>query len=126
MSELKSILSENGISPKEAVSTLRPRFPSFDKTLLSKCQNPDKYGVVLHPDGLKALQNAFSFSAEQETKGKKHKSGGHRLRCRISCRLEDEDYAALQRRVSADGYITMQDWLSNTVQSYLTGGDENA
>ena len=51
--DLRTLFS--GISPRDIVDSVRKVFPSFDKTTLSKCKNPAKYGVVLHPDGLAAL-----------------------------------------------------------------------
>ncbi len=53
--DLKKILELAGISPKRAVDLLRKKFPSLDKTVLSKCCKPEKYGCVLHPDGFRVL-----------------------------------------------------------------------
>lgn len=53
--DLKKILELAGISPKRAVGILREKFPSLDKTVLSKCCKPEKYGCVLHPDGFQVL-----------------------------------------------------------------------
>jgi|GEM_PF-255285 len=130
MDNLKETLLAGGIAPKEAVRVVKARFPSFDKTLLSKCSKPEKYGVVLHPDGYEALFTKYpaaqpqepadtSQQAKAEPTTKRHKSGGHRLKCRISCRLENDEYEQLQRLVRSDGFDTMQDWLTYQVRQYI-------
>jgi len=130
MDDLKKTLLARGIAPKEAVRVVKARFPSFDKTLLSKCSKPEKYGVVLHPDGYEALFVKYPAAqptqpadlpqqANSEPTAKKHKSGGHRLKCRISCRLEDDEYEQLQRLVRSDGFDTMQDWLTHQVRQCI-------
>lgn len=47
--ELDQLISEMQMKPGEVIAAVRQFFPSFDKTLLSKCRNPKKYGVVIHP-----------------------------------------------------------------------------
>jgi len=133
MTNLKDVMAAGDIAPKEAVRIVRAQFPSFDKTLLSKCAKPEKYGVVLHPEGFQALYAAFPApdyeppalepDPEQpdtlEHPEEKRASERHRLRCRVSCRLEDIEYEALQRYVREDGFDTMQAWLSHKVRQYL-------
>ena len=48
----------------------------------------------------------------------------HRLTCRISARLENDDYAALQQHLKADGYATMQDLLTDLVRRYLKAKED--
>ena len=40
------------------------------------------------------------------------------MTCRILCRLENDVYEELQRNVKADGYTTMQDWMTDMVKRY--------
>ena len=47
--ELDQLITDSKLKPGEVIAAVRQYFPSFDKTLLSKCRNPKKYGVVLHP-----------------------------------------------------------------------------
>lgn len=131
MADLKAALTNAGIAPKDAVRVVKARFPSFDKTLLSKCVKPEKYGVVLHPDGYLELNRIFPSVGlapvvEADTEDAptlepsvKKRSSGHRLKSRISCRLEDAEYEQLQRHVRADGFDTMQAWLTYKVRRYL-------
>ncbi len=43
----------------EIVETVRVLFPGFDKTLLSKCMSPEKYGVRLTPEAEDLLRKTF-------------------------------------------------------------------
>lgn len=54
--DLRTALNVLTLQPREAVELLSRSFPSFDKTVLSKCSNPEKYGCVLHPAGYDALR----------------------------------------------------------------------
>ena len=47
------------IKGTEIVEAIRLSFPGFDKTLLSKCLNPEKYGVKLTPEAMNQLINHF-------------------------------------------------------------------
>ncbi len=112
---------EGKISPKAIVEILKPIYRSFDKSMLSKCMNSSRYGVVLHRRGMEALIDAFP---ELHTNGpqdapKQHKSGKHKFTCRVQARLPDEQYSELQQFIRADGYGTMQDWISEQVRKYL-------
>lgn len=99
---------------RDMVEVVQGLYPKYDKTLQSKCERGDEYGVQLRPDGMKALLE--KFAPERLVK----KTGdGHRLTCRISCRLEDDEYADLQRFIKADGFSTMQAWLTHSVRRYI-------
>ena len=92
-------------------------YPKYDKTVQSKCENGDAYGVSLRPDAMAAL---YAHFAPELAEGRKAvKKDAHRLTCRISARLETADYEALQRLIEAEGYATTQDWLTATVRRYI-------
>lgn len=61
--DLKSALGLLEMKPQDTVKLMRGMFPSFDKTVLSKCGKPEKYGCVLHPAGYDVLR---SMAAEAE------------------------------------------------------------
>ena len=115
--ELRELRVRLQLPVKDMVEVVRTLYPKFDKTVQSKCENGSSYGVSLLPDAMEALYKAFDPQAlEDRRKPKKEK---HRLTCRISARLEDEDYKALQQHLEADGYATMQDLLTALVRQYL-------
>lgn len=109
------------ISTRDCVKTLKALYPGFDKTLLSKCMNTAHYGVVLHRNGMAALRQAFpELDAQNAPESKmRRKSDGHKFTCRVQARLPDEQYSELQRFIRADGYCTMQDWISDQIRKYL-------
>ncbi len=97
-------------------------YPKYDKTVQSKCENGDAYGVSLRPDAMAALY--AHFAPELAESRKTAKKDAHRLTCRISARLETADYEALQRLIEAEGYATTQDWLTATVRRYIAEAGE--
>ncbi len=46
----------------EIADAIRLLFPGFDKTLLSKCMNPEKYGIALMPEAMQQLIEQFERS----------------------------------------------------------------
>ena len=115
--ELRSLRLDKQIPAKDMVAVVRALYPKYDKTVQSKCENGEAYGVDLRPDALEALYRAFTPERLEPPRRTRH--GQHRLTRRISCRLEDEDYAALQQLIEASGYATMQDWLTDVIQGLL-------
>lgn len=106
----------------EMVALVKKSYPGFDKSLLSKCSNIERYGVELVPEAMKILLKRFGQEQTPEKPQKQRAGERHRLTCRISARLPDADYQALQRQVKADGYKTMQAWLADMVRQYLQKG----
>ena len=121
--ELRSLRLAKNLPVRDMVEVIKPIYPKFDKTIQSKCENGDAYGIELRKDAMEALY--IAFDPEGLIK-KRKKKDFHRLNCRISCRLEDAEYEKLKRLVEAAGYPTMQDWLSAMVRQYLQkAGEEN-
>lgn len=121
--ELRSLRMDLGLPAKDMVAVVQELYPKYDKTMQSKCENGDDYGISIRPDAMKALYAKF---APNGTKTSRRKKDRHRLANRVSCRLEDADMAALQRRMEADGYSTAQELLADLVRRYLLGGDLDA
>lgn len=115
--ELRSLRLDKDLKAREMVAVVRRLYPKCDKPLLSKCENGDTYGIDIRTDALEALY--AEFAPERLAARRRKKSGGHKLTCQISARLTDAEYAALQRCIRADGYTTMQAWLTDTVRAYL-------
>lgn len=115
--DLRDLRVQKQLPVKDMVEVVRTLYPKFDKTMQSKCENGGAYGVSLRPDAMEALYKRF---APEILEGRRmpHKER-HRLTCRISARLEDEDYKALQQHLEADGYSTMQELLTDLVRRYL-------
>lgn len=123
--DLRTALNVLTLQPREAVELLSRSFPSFDKTVLSKCSNPEKYGCVLHPAGYAALRTLIKDDApaqeqqDPQQPRKRRKSSTHKFNCRVAGRLPDEKYVLLQRYIRMEGYETTQDWVTAQVDAYL-------
>lgn len=124
--DLKTALALADMPPRDAVELLRSKFPSFDKTVLSKCCNPYKYGCVLHPDGYTALRERIGYDVEPELPQERlpeprqrRKSSSHKFTRRVAGRLPDEKYLRLQRYIRMEGYETTQDWVTAQVDSFI-------
>lgn len=116
MNKLRELRLSKNIPAKEMVAVVQKIYPKFDKTQLSKCES-DEYGSELPEDAMQAIYAVFA--PDRLTPKKRRRSGQNRLTCRISARLEDDVYSELQQRIRADGYETMQSWLSDAVKHYL-------
>ncbi len=125
--DLRTVLDVTETAPRDAVKLLHQYFPSFDKTVLSKCCKPDKYGCVLHPDGYTALKLLLGVNEEVEAAPqeaakkpqKKHSHGSHKFNCRVAGRLPDDKFLRLQRYIRLEGWDTTQDWVTAQVDAYI-------
>lgn len=117
MNELRDLRVSKQIPVRDMVKVVRELHPKYDKTMQSKCENGEAYGVTILPDAMEVLYHRFAPERLKAPAPSRH--GRHILSCRISCRLTDGDYEALQQHIRADGYTTMQNWLSETVRQYL-------
>ena len=53
---LRAFHVRSGLTAGEIVELIRPLYPSFDKTLLVKCENPEKYGIRLSQRAIRQLK----------------------------------------------------------------------
>lgn len=87
----------------DIVETMRAAFPGFDSPLLSKCRNYKHYGVGLRREAVKLLSDYFQIEApavKRQPRRRKPK--------RITCRLTDAQYDALQRRLAQTGQTAQE------------------
>lgn len=117
MNDLRNLRIAKQIPAREMAAVVQKLYPKFDKTVQSKCENEDAYGVVLKQDAIDALYEHFAPElAERRRAARKDR---HKLTCRISARLTTDVYGSLQQQLQADGYSTVQEWLTETVQAYI-------
>ena len=114
--QLKELREGTELKVKELLPYLTPHFPKLTRQTFCACENPDQYGVVLHPLAFAILQAKFPAAAISK---KKKKSGKNRLQKRISARLEDAEYEALIKKMKSDGFDTVQAFLVFMVRNYL-------
>lgn len=113
---LRDLRLSQSLASQEMVDTVREIYPKYDKPLQSKCESSDVYGVELRRDALKALYMKYD---PEGWKKRQKAADGHRLTCRISCRLDDETYKRLIGQIRQDGFKTVQDWIEDQVLAYI-------
>ncbi len=57
--KLREVRQQTGTMAKDAALVVREVFPKFNRQLLAQCEAWDKYGIILHPDGLRAICKAY-------------------------------------------------------------------
>lgn len=115
--ELRALRLEKNLPAKAMADVIQRLYPKFDKTVLSKCEHGDEYWVQIRADAVDALY--AEFAPELLAARKRARDGNRRLTHRVSARLTDEDYEALQRHMRADGYATNQDLITALVLRYI-------
>lgn len=58
--ELRCLRVDLGLPAKDMVAIVQTLYPKFDKTMQSKCERGDEYGVNIRPDAMKALYERFA------------------------------------------------------------------
>ena len=119
---LRDLRLSRSLASQQMVDKVREIYPKYDKPLQSKCEASDVYGVELRRDALKALY--MEFDPEGWEKRQRH-IDGHRLTCRISCRLDDSTYKRLLHQLRQDGFATVQDWLADHVMAYINARSDD-
>ena len=114
MLQVKDFREQHGISQRDAVNVIREQYPGMDKHLLSKVENPEKYGVRLVNGAEQVLEDAFATTALKPRKPDKR-----RKPMRVSCRMSKTLYERLQRALNKAGYDTMQAGISAIIEEWL-------
>ena len=111
--ELRDLRILSGIPAPTIAGAVKQVFPKFDRYLLSKCEQPDLYGVTLLPRGMKAVR---ALAAEVTPK----KKDGHKNQFRIYCRMDQATYNRLIAQIRQDGFKTVQDWMLDQIKAYIS------
>lgn len=102
----------NRLAAREIVKAIQEEYPKYDKHLNSKVERPEQYGICLLPAACRVLSKAFPEARNGPVRDY------HRLKHRVSCRLEKEEYERLQRALKEAGQ-TMQVGLRRIIVEYL-------
>ncbi len=104
---LKRLRMATGLPASTLVQTVQVNYPRYDKTLQSKCERTDEYGVTLCPEAMDTLIRAYA----PETRTNAPRIENRTKPCRVSCRLTEAEYGLLQLLITDKGHATMQDYL---------------
>lgn len=132
--KLREIRQETGVMAKDVALVVREVFPKFNRQLLAQCEAPDKYGILIHPDGLRAICEAYGVELEpaEEVQGMEVKVEGaakprkpekRKLARRLTFRMSPKDFDKMQRRVEKDGFLSVQAWLYHAITKLLEGDE---
>lgn len=125
---LREVLEHTGAMAKDVAPVVQNLFPKFNRQLLAQAGSYEKYGVIIHPDGLKAICDAYGIrlnapeipiSVEKEAKPKKAER--RKLGRKLTFRMTDGDFEVLQQRVQDDGFTSVQAWLYQKITELLGG-----
>lgn len=117
---LKELRLKTHTQQKDMVAVVQTIHPKYDMTSHSKCENSDAYGICLTRKAMNALYDRF----DPDGTVRKHSRAGdrHRNKERLHGRITDEEADALQQQLAANGYSTVQDWLTDVVRDYINKG----
>lgn len=119
-SELSLFRCAAGLTALEVVRLLKPHFPLIDKTVISKAEHGDLYGVALTPKAWKILQEAYPVAYNKaKNKAQKRKADRHKKTRRLSVRLSEERFSVLQQQMQAEG-LTAQEFLERELGRIAT------
>ena len=115
--ELRRLRVSRQIPAKDMVAVVQELYPRFDKPTLSRCEHGGECGVSIPDDALDLLYDRFAPDLKQHIQDRR--KDRHRLTCKVSARLDATVFETLQRRIEADGYATVQSWLTDMVMAYI-------
>lgn len=127
---LKTLLDDTGTMSKDVALIVREKFPKFTRQLLSMSSNYGEYGVIIHPDGLRVICEAYGIALNpapdipitvEEPAPKK--SENRKLGRKVTFRVTNGDFEIIQKRVLDEGYDSVQAWLYAIITELL--GNQN-
>lgn len=126
--QLKEIREGTGAMAKDVALVVQNIFPKFSRQLLSQAESWRNYGVIIHPDGLRAICEAYGIrlckpevavTVEKEAAPRKRER--RKLGRKLTFRMTHGDFEVLQQRVQDDGFTSVQAWLYAKITELLGG-----
>ena len=114
---LREIRDKSGASTQTVISIVQRRHPKYDKTLQSKCEHTELYGVQLADDSMKDLRR--ELTPEEEKKAAWVRQGRHRLTNSVSCRLSKEENERFRKIAKQSGDGTVQSYLAEMIRDRI-------
>ena len=92
----------------DIAEVVKKTFPKFSRQLLTACVNWEDYGVLIHPDGLSAIVDAYHVPASRKPERRK-------LDRRITFRCTSANFARIERNMERAGMNTLQEYVAAAV-----------
>lgn len=115
--DLKDFRRDKDIPAREIIAEVRAIYPSYDKMLQSKCENGEKYGIMLRFKAVDAVIKRFA--PEKYEAIKKRRQGGHKLTATVFCRVDAETHRKLRAAIDKAGYPSVQAWVAEKVLDFI-------
>ena len=122
---LKELRLKTKTPAKDMVAVVQTIYPKYDMTSQSKCENSDAYGenpytIVFPSDGSYTLPK---FDPDGSIRKHLRTADQHRLKDKLHARITADEASQLRAHLAADGYDTVQDWLTDVVRDYIKKGE---
>ena len=98
---------------KEIKAVRDAGFSGYDKSLHSKCRQPEKYGIQRVSEAEKALQAAIAQNAPKTPRIENRSKPN-----RIQGRFNESSFSLVQRALKASPHETMQDFVMTACLKY--------
>lgn len=115
---LRKIREDTGAAPAKIIEIVRRRHPKYDKTLQSKCEHTELYGVELAKDSFDDVKR--ELTPEEAKREAWIRQGRHKLNDKVSCRLSEEDSERFREIVRQSGDGTVQTYLAGMIRERIT------
>ena len=115
---LQRLRLERGIPVKDMVEVVQALYPKYDKTVQSKVEHGNEYGINLRPDAMRALLNRFAPDRRSAARAPRRTKP-----YRVQARLSERVYGQLQQLTAQTG-TTMQDLLERLIVDFLANRKE--
>ena len=127
---LREVIDRIDDKDKNIALVVKAAYPGFNRQLLSQCQSPEKYGVIIRPEGLEIIKAAYKVdmapaapdpeqSEPAETEKPKRKKEKRRLSRAVTLRMTPGDFSKMSKKVKAEGFTSVQGWLYTKVAELL-------
>lgn len=104
VNELRAFRKAALLTARDVVNILKVDFPMIDKTVISKCEHSELYGVCLCRSARDLLYGKYPEAARKaKNAARGRKADRHTNTRRITIRLSDDEKLRLQQRLDASG-----------------------
>lgn len=119
MLNLKEIREKSGAKAREIAEVIKTEYAGFDRPLLSKAEQPEKYGICLIPKAEALVVKAYCENALKPKK-KENRTKAER----VQCRLTESQYNSFIEALKHEGHATVQDGLQQIITKYIESEKE--
>lgn len=121
--KLRDLRTASEATPQAMVDIVRMHYPKYDKTLQSKCEHTEDYGVELTYPAFREL--VIKLLGQAEWDKYKKQTDGHKNQKRITIRMDNETFRRFMAQIHQDGYDTVQAWGMDHILAYINARSDD-